>query len=715
MLTIKETSYNVSCSSSKSLVSNTNSKFKHSLLSYISSQIKINYNPSSFSFITTHNTLVNANYFHVDILSTIMSTTNIEILLSYLNSPSKGICDYIINKLFQNFIYESLQYLPQLLSLYISNNKNNKHLKKFFLYCCGECIKYSIITTWMINAFADGNTHKQIFKLSEQIENSLVNKFHAYNNTFSISHNKECDDKLFSQSLSKQNKLNYHYEVMKFYSELKTLCEELKCVPKGKCSFHNKDKLLKEKLYCINHKINNLYLNYFDDNIETNEQSKCIFRGIVLPISDDYIEDEKCFIIIRILPEYSSCFTTKERVLIKIVCECIRIEDCDKWKELHNEYNTKLNENDITENSKTNNEFTLVDNSVINDNYNFSKEASTLLSHDNMHPTHLSFSYSSSTYINKPFLLSSRSSYTSDAITFNSISISNDFNPFDSNWSTIISDIKSTSPYRNFPSHSIKAFLVKSNDDLRQEHFCMQLIKLFHEIFSLRTGLYLTPYSIQITSSSSGLIEYIPNTISFDCLKRKLHKQTFSSFFKHFFKPNLHKALINFAGSLAAYSLICYFLQIKDRHNGNILLDINGKIIHIDFGFILGISPGNNFQFENAPFKFTKDYSDVLGGVDSVYFKYFKLKFVEGFSVARKYYERFQSVIKGMMGAQLGMRCFEGRDLKKILKEFRMRFLLDVRKKEFIMKVENIIDEAMKNKRTRQYDLYQYLMNGIYY
>ena len=67
------------------------------------------------------------------------------------------------------------------------------------------------------------------------------------------------------------------------------------------------------------------------------------------------------------------------------------------------------------------------------------------------------------------------------------------------------------------------------------------------------------------------------------------------------------------------------------------------------------------------------------------------------------------------MGAQLGMRCFEGKDLKKILKEFRMRFLLDVRKKEFIMKVENIIDEAMKNKRTRQYDLYQYLMNGIYY
>jgi len=49
---------------------------------------------------------------------------------------------------------------------------------------------------------------------------------------------------------------------------------------------------------------------------------------------------------------------------------------------------------------------------------------------------------------------------------------------------------------------------------------------------------------------------------------------------------------------------VCYILQIKDRHNGNILIDNAGHIIHIDFGFILSIAPGG-INFEKAHFKLT--------------------------------------------------------------------------------------------------------------
>lgn len=40
---------------------------------------------------------------------------------------------------------------------------------------------------------------------------------------------------------------------------------------------------------------------------------------------------------------------------------------------------------------------------------------------------------------------------------------------------------------------------------------------------------------------------------------------------------------------MAAYSVFCYVLHVKDRHNGNILLCHDGAIAHVDFGIMLNV------------------------------------------------------------------------------------------------------------------------------
>ncbi|VDO83656.1 unnamed protein product, partial [Onchocerca flexuosa] len=122
-------------------------------------------------------------------------------------------------------------------------------------------------------------------------------------------------------------------------------------------------------------------------------------------------------------------------------------------------------------------------------------------------------------------------------------------------------------------------------------------------------------------------------------------------FFETFGPPSSEAFLFaqqNFVRSCAGYSLACYFLQVKDRHNGNILLDSEGHLIHIDFGYILSISP-KNLGFETSPFKLTQELVDVMGGVNSDMFGYYKILILKGLLATRKHYEQIVSIVEIMI------------------------------------------------------------------
>ena len=102
------------------------------------------------------------------------------------------------------------------------------------------------------------------------------------------------------------------------------------------------------------------------------------------------------------------------------------------------------------------------------------------------------------------------------------------------------------------------------------------------------------------------MIETVADTLSLDEIHRSMSLN--DHFVKVFGDPKskaYKRARTAFCESLAGYSLCCYVLQIKDRHNQNLLLDASGHIVHIDFGFLLSSFPGKGLKFEKAPFKLT--------------------------------------------------------------------------------------------------------------
>ncbi len=166
---------------------------------------------------------------------------------------------------------------------------------------------------------------------------------------------------------------------------------------------------------------------------------------------------------------------------------------------------------------------------------------------------------------------------------------------------------------------SVQLVIFKSNDDLRQEMFAMLLIHIVRTAW-LDDGLdlYLREYRVLSTSASSGMVEVVPESSSIDALKKSNGCLSLTKHFEHSFGAGSaahDRAVSAYINSLAGYSILTYLLNIKDRHNGNILLQRDGHIVHIDFGFFFSIAPGG-ITFESAPFKMTRDFHELIGPND---------------------------------------------------------------------------------------------------
>ncbi|KAF7123343.1 hypothetical protein RHSIM_Rhsim12G0115800 [Rhododendron simsii] len=234
--------------------------------------------------------------------------------------------------------------------------------------------------------------------------------------------------------------------------------------------------------------------------------------------------------------------------------------------------------------------------------------------------------------------------------------------------------------------------IFKKGDDLRQDQLVIQMVLLMDRLLKLENlDLHLTPYRVLATGHDEGMLEFIPSSSLAQILSE--HRSIISYLQK--FHPDENgpfgitaTCLETFIKSCAGYSVITYILGIGDRHLDNLLLRTDGRLFHVDFGFILGRDP-KPFP---PPMKLCKEMVEAMGGAESQYYTRFKSYCCEAYNILRKSSNLILNLFHLMAGSNI---ADIASDPEKGILKLQEKFRLDLDDEECIHFFQDLINESV--------------------
>ncbi|KAJ3235923.1 phosphatidylinositol kinase- protein kinase tor1 [Chytriomyces hyalinus] len=205
-------------------------------------------------------------------------------------------------------------------------------------------------------------------------------------------------------------------------------------------------------------------------------------------------------------------------------------------------------------------------------------------------------------------------------------------------------------------------FILKGNEDLRQDERVMQLFGLVNTLLgndpeTKKRQLNIEKYSVIPLSPSSGLIGWVPNCETLhgiiteyrhsrniledieyqqmiqmapfydrlqliqkiEVFEYAMSKTTGQDLFKFLWLKSKSseewlERRTTFARSLAVMSMVGYVMGLGDRHPKNIMIElVTGKVVHIDFGDCFEVAMLREQFPEKVPFRLTRIFVRGLG------------------------------------------------------------------------------------------------------
>jgi len=245
----------------------------------------------------------------------------------------------------------------------------------------------------------------------------------------------------------------------------------------------------------------------------------------------------------------------------------------------------------------------------------------------------------------------------------------------------------------------------------------MQMIRYFASIWPA-DKTWLNCYHIEATGPDTGLIQTIIASSDLDHLKKREGYTSLKNLFIERHgppgSPGFLAAQDNFVKSLAAYSIVMWLLKLRDRHNGNLMLDEQGHYFHIDFGFCLGHSTGKGIggMVECSNFKLTEEYIEMLDGRHSPVFERYCQGCVAAMQASHTYASTILSMVE-IVGTKSVFPCFENLPVQTVIPRLKKRLFTHKPAEAIEEETRKLIYQAAGHWGSKRYDFFQNLQRGI--